>query len=115
MPQSQRSRILSLAVGTAAASGLGMIPVHRLPRPVRAGYVALPAVLTTGVSLLAQQGRPDPAAGAAPRAPGLRPPPVPAAAPSRAARPRRPATTRGPTAGGRRRSPRPRSRSPSAA
>ena len=57
MPQPQRSRIVPLAVGTAAASGLGMIPVHRLPRPVRAGYVLLPAVLTTGVSLLAMQGR----------------------------------------------------------
>ncbi|MFJ6042775.1 MULTISPECIES: hypothetical protein [Brachybacterium] len=77
MPQSQRSRILSLAVGTAAASGLGMIPVHRLPRPVRAGYVALPAVLTTGVSLLAQQGRPDPSADDDPSAHGLRPPTVP--------------------------------------
>jgi hypothetical protein len=57
VPQPQRSRIVPLAVGTAAASGLGMIPVHRLPRPVRAGYVLLPAVLTTGVSLLAMQGR----------------------------------------------------------
>ncbi|AXK45043.1 hypothetical protein [Brachybacterium saurashtrense] len=82
MPQSQRSRIVSLAVGTAAASGLGMIPVHRLPRPVRAGYVALPAMLTSGVSLLAAQGRPGAADGGdAPRRPrGLRMPTLPEAA-----------------------------------
>ena len=74
MPQSQCSRFVSLAVGTAAASGLGMIPVHRLPRPMRAGYVAFPAVLTTGVSLLAQQGRMDLSAEEEPSAHGLRPP-----------------------------------------
>ena len=81
MPQSQRSRFVSLAVGTAAASGLGMIPVHRLPRPVGAGYVVLPAVLTTGVSLLAGQGSLDPAdPGDAPRRRGLRAPTLPEAA-----------------------------------
>lgn len=75
MTQSQRTRIVSLAIGTAAASGLGMIPVHRLPRPVRVGYVALPAVLTTGVSLLAAQGRPGaPDDGDASRLRGLRTP-----------------------------------------
>jgi hypothetical protein len=79
--QSQRSRIVSLAIGTAAASALGMIPVHRLPRPVRIGYVALPAVLTTGVSLLAAQGRPgasDDDDVSRPR--GLRTPTLPEAA-----------------------------------
>ena len=75
-----RIRILSLAVGTAAASGLGMIPVHRLPRPVRAGYVLLPAVLSTGVSLLAQQGCLDPSGDDDPILHGLRPPTVPEAA-----------------------------------
>jgi hypothetical protein len=79
MPLPQRTRILSLAVGTAAATGLGMIPVHRLPRPVRTGYVLLPAVLTTGVSLLAQQGCLEPSADDAPSAHGLRPPTVPEA------------------------------------
>ena len=81
MTQSQRTRIVSLAIGTAAASGLGMIPVHRLPRPVRVGYVALPAVLTTGVSLLAAQGRPGaPDDGDASRLRGLRTPTLPEAA-----------------------------------
>lgn len=74
MTQSQRSRIVSLVVGTAAASGLGMIPVHRLPRLVRAGYVVLPAVLTTGVSLLAQQRRLVLSAEDEPSAHALRPP-----------------------------------------
>lgn len=77
MTPSQRTRIASLAVGTAAATGLGMIPVHRLPRPVRAGYVLLPAMLTTGVSLLAAQGRLDPTGDDAPSAHGLRPPTLP--------------------------------------
>ena len=74
MTPSQRTRILSLAVGTAAATGLGMIPVHRLPRPVRTGYILLPAVLTTGVNLLAQQGRLDSSADDDPIVHGLRPP-----------------------------------------
>lgn len=80
MTPSQRTRILSLAVGTAAATGLGMIPVHRLPRPVRTGYVLLPAVLTAGVTLLAQQGRLDSSDDDDPVVSGLRPPTVPEAA-----------------------------------
>lgn len=80
MTPCQPTRILSLAVGTAAATGLGMIPVHRLPRPVRTGYVLLPAVLTTGVSILAQQGRLDSSGDDDPSAHGLRPPTVPEAA-----------------------------------
>lgn len=77
MTPPQRTRILSLTVGTAVATGLGMIPVHRLPRPVRTGYVLLPAMLTTGVSLLAAQGRLDPTGDDQPRAHRLRPPTVP--------------------------------------
>src|SRR5699024_9229912 len=53
VPRTPRSRILSLTAGTAASAGLGMIPMHRLPRTVQGAYVLLPAALTTGLLLRA--------------------------------------------------------------
>lgn len=55
MPQSTASRALPHALGTAAAIGLGMIPLHRLPWAVRAGYVVLPAAFVGGSVLRALQ------------------------------------------------------------
>ena len=49
MPHTPRSRIVSLAAGTAAATGIGMIPAHRLPHSVQIGYVVLPAAVGAGV------------------------------------------------------------------
>ncbi len=59
MPRTPRSRLVPLAAGTAASAGLGMIPLHRLPRAVRGGYVLLPAALTTGIMLRALYRRDD--------------------------------------------------------
>ena len=59
MPPTPRSRLVSLTAGTAASAGLGMIPLHRLPRAVRGGYVLLPAALTTGIMLRALYRRED--------------------------------------------------------
>lgn len=53
-----RSRILAHAVSTSATVGVGMIPLHRLPRPVRTGYMVLPGVFTSALLLLAQQRTP---------------------------------------------------------
>lgn len=55
MPHTPRSRIISHAAGTAVSIGVGMIPFHRLPHPVRTGYIVLPAAFTSGLLLLAQQ------------------------------------------------------------
>jgi len=55
MPQSTVSRALPRALGTAATIGLGMIPLHRLPWAVRAGYIVLPAAFVGGTVLLALQ------------------------------------------------------------
>src|SRR5699024_12243873 len=59
VPPTPRSRLVSLTAGTAASAGLGMIPLHRLPRAVRGGYVLLPAALTTGIMLRALYRRED--------------------------------------------------------
>lgn len=40
---------------TAATIGLGIIPMHRLPRAVQVGTVLAPGVLTTGILLTAQR------------------------------------------------------------
>lgn len=65
MPRATAARFLPDLVGTATATGIGMIPLHRLPRSVRLAYVALPAALTTGTTLLAMRHRStDPADGA---------------------------------------------------
>lgn len=62
MPKPSRSRILSHAAGIAATIGVGMIPLHRLPRPVQTGYVVLPAAFTSAFVLLAlQRAAPRPA------------------------------------------------------
>ena len=53
MSRTPQSRILSLASSAAFATGLGMIPLHRLPRPVKTGYIALPAVLGAGAAVAA--------------------------------------------------------------
>ena len=55
MSPTTASRLLPHALGTAASTGVGMIPLHRLPRPVRTGYVVLPAAFVTGTMLLAMQ------------------------------------------------------------
>lgn len=55
MPRSTAARVLPDLVGTAAATGFGMIPLHRLPRSVRTAYVVLPAALTTGAVHLAMR------------------------------------------------------------
>lgn len=57
--RTSRPNGLSFVLGTAAATGIGMIPLHRLPRPVRLGYVVLPAAFASGALLLAlQRGAP---------------------------------------------------------
>lgn len=53
MPHPPRSRIVSLATGTAVATGVGMIPLHRLPSAVQISYVVLPAAAGAGISLAA--------------------------------------------------------------
>lgn len=47
--------LLSHAADLALSVGIGMIPLHRLPRPVQAGYIVLPGAFTSAVLLLAQQ------------------------------------------------------------
>ncbi|MGO3208209.1 hypothetical protein ACT3SQ_07070 [Brachybacterium sp. AOP42-C2-15] len=49
------SRILTHAVSTAVTIGVGMIPLHRLPRPVQTGYIVVPAAATSAIMLLAFQ------------------------------------------------------------
>lgn len=53
MPRNPRSRTLQIVAGTAATTGFGMIPLHRLPTVVQGGYVLLPAALTSGLLLRA--------------------------------------------------------------
>ena len=75
MPQTTASRILSHTVGLAASTGVGMIPLHRLPHAVRTGYIVLPAAFTAGVVLVAlQRGVPGAAAERSTAAPGWRVP-----------------------------------------
>ncbi|MDN5600865.1 MAG: hypothetical protein ACTHV2_05775 [Brachybacterium sp.] len=47
--------LLSHAADLALSVGIGMIPLHRLPRPVQTGYVVLPGAFTSAILLLAQQ------------------------------------------------------------
>ncbi|GAA1489507.1 hypothetical protein [Brachybacterium sacelli] len=67
MTTSRRTRIISYVVGGTAAAALGAVPLHRLPRPIRIGYVLAPAVLTMGVTLFSLRAR-DTGAVAAPGA-----------------------------------------------
>lgn len=57
MPAARRDQILPLAVGGAAAAALGTVPLHRLPRPVRVGYVVVPAACTAAILYIAQGKR----------------------------------------------------------
>lgn len=51
------SRTLEIVAGTAVTTAVGMIPLHRLPKPVQGGYVLLPAALTSGLLLRAARRR----------------------------------------------------------
>ena len=53
MSRTPQQRIISLTTGTVMATGLGMIPLHRLPRAMKIGYIVLPAAFGTGAMLLA--------------------------------------------------------------
>lgn len=53
MSRTPQRRIISLTTGTVMATGLGMIPLHRLPRAVKTGYIVLPAALGAGAMLIA--------------------------------------------------------------
>lgn len=53
MTRTPQQRIISLTTGTVMATGLGMIPLHRLPRAVKTGYIVLPAALGAGAMLIA--------------------------------------------------------------
>ena len=53
MSRTPQQRISSLTTGTVMATGLGMIPLHRLPRAVKTGYIVLPAALGAGAMLIA--------------------------------------------------------------
>lgn len=53
MSKPSGSRILTHATSAAVTIGVGMIPLHRLPRPVQTGYIVLPAAFTSAVMLLA--------------------------------------------------------------
>ena len=81
MPQPTASRALPRTLGTAAAIGLGMIPLHRLPWAVRAGYIVLPAAFVGGTVLFALRrvARDTAEEGGTPRS-GLRAPSVRGAA-----------------------------------
>lgn len=53
MSRTPQQRTISLTTGTVMATGLGMIPLHRLPRAVKTGYIVLPAALGAGTMLIA--------------------------------------------------------------
>ena len=53
MSRTPQQRIISLTTGTVMATGLGMIPLHRLPRAMKIGYIVMPAAFGTGAMLLA--------------------------------------------------------------
>ena len=69
MPRTPQSRIVSLAAGTAATTGIGMIPLHRLPRTVKISYIVLPAAFVAGVTLAAQRRAASRITNTAPDAP----------------------------------------------
>lgn len=50
MPPSTENRALPLVMTGLTAGALGTIPLSRLPRVVRTGYVLVPAVLTAGAT-----------------------------------------------------------------
>lgn len=75
MSQSTVSRALPQVLGAAATIGLGMIPLHRLPRAVKTGYIVLPAAFVAGTVLFAlQRGAPRTAEQGEEAPPALRAP-----------------------------------------
>lgn len=50
MPSSTENRALPLVMTGLTAGALGTIPLSRLPRAVRTGYVLIPAALTTAAT-----------------------------------------------------------------
>lgn len=71
MSRPPQSQIISLAANAVLATGVGMIPLHRLPYAVRAVYVVLPAAAGAGFVLAALRRVPSRPAeeGSAPEAP----------------------------------------------
>ncbi|ATG54933.1 hypothetical protein CFK41_09265 [Brachybacterium ginsengisoli] len=53
MARTPQSRMIPLVGSAAVSMAVGMIPLHRLPQPVRAAYVVLPAAVAGGVVLAA--------------------------------------------------------------
>lgn len=60
MPTTRCATLLPHVLGGVAAAALGTVPLHRLPRPVRVGYVLVPAVLATGITFLSLRARDAP-------------------------------------------------------
>lgn len=59
MSRTPQSRIISLAASAALSTGIGMIPLHRLPPAVRTAYVVLPAAAGAGVAVAALRRYPS--------------------------------------------------------
>ena len=59
---SRPQRLLAVVAGGATAAALGAIPISRMPRAVRIGYVLAPAALATIVTYVAQRSN-DPDTG----------------------------------------------------
>lgn len=59
MSRTPQSRIIPRTTRAALSTGLGMIPLHRLPYAVRAVYVVLPAAAGAGVVLAALRRMPS--------------------------------------------------------
>lgn len=53
MARTPQSRIIPLAGSAVVSTAVGMIPLHRLPQPVRTAYIVLPAAVAGGVVLAA--------------------------------------------------------------
>lgn len=58
-PRTTQSRILSVAGSAALSSAVGMIPLHRLPQPVRCAYIVLPAAAGAGAVVAALRRTPS--------------------------------------------------------
>ncbi|HEX7351472.1 hypothetical protein [Brachybacterium sp.] len=59
MARTPQSRIIPLAGSAVVSTAVGMIPLHRLPQPVRIAYIVLPAAVTGGIILAALHRRPS--------------------------------------------------------
>ena len=76
MARTLKSRMIPLVGSAAASTAVGMIPLHRLPQPVRTAYVVLPAAVAGGVGLAAlRRSRSGSAAAEAPPEPQPEPGP----------------------------------------